>query len=346
MSRERSRETRWSCTWIGSFRIDLPACRHPCSPQAWSTRNSSAPCRSDRSWSGTWTSRGTRQSCERRFPGSRGLRLPLDPMLGCIGVVPADGKAISATSPAAHGGNMDYRGFRAGVTVYLPVFAPGALFYVGDGHAIQGHGEMSLDVELTVDLRKGEAIDWPRGENEASIFTVGNARPLDRALQHATTEMLRWLERDRGWTRRQPAHCSDSAPHTTSAMSLTRRTPWSAGCPGRCCDRSRTKKGHRDRAAPGSLDTLHAGFPEIAARRVDFVSLIASRLPQGVPIAPTHAGDSPPPQPWTCHENDAAPAPARKPQRGPAAVTDPAGSRGTPEPIGRAQAGRRIHPTT
>ena len=97
---------------------------------------------------------------------------------------------------------MDYRGFRARVTAYFPVFAPGALLFVGDGHAIQGDGEIagtgieiSFDVEFTVDLRKGEQVGWPRGENEEYIFTVGNARPLDQALQHATTEMVRWLER-------------------------------------------------------------------------------------------------------------------------------------------------------
>ncbi|MFN8677464.1 MAG: acetamidase/formamidase family protein [Thermomicrobiales bacterium] len=137
------------------------------------------------------------------IPGLEALRLPLDPMLGCFGVAPADGQAISTATAAEHGGNMDYRGFRAGVTAYFPVFAPGALLFVGDGHAIQGDGEItgsgveiSCDIEFTVDLRKGEPIGWPRGENEAYIFTAGNARPLDQALQHATTEMVRWLERD------------------------------------------------------------------------------------------------------------------------------------------------------
>lgn len=136
-------------------------------------------------------------------PGLEALRLPLEPMLGCFGVAPAGGQTISTVTSAEHGGNMDYRGFRAGATAYFPVFAPGALLFVGDGHAIQGDGEIagagieiSFDVEFTVDLRKGKQIGWPRGENEEYIFTVGNARPLDQALQHATTEMVRWLERD------------------------------------------------------------------------------------------------------------------------------------------------------
>lgn len=133
------------------------------------------------------------------------LALPLAPMLGCFGVAPSDGQVISTATSAEHGGNMDYRGFVAGVTVYFPVFVPGALLYVGDGHGTQGDGEIvgtgieiSMDVQFTVRLVKGKRIHWPRGENQKYIFTVGNARPLDQAVQHATTEMLRWLDEDYG----------------------------------------------------------------------------------------------------------------------------------------------------
>jgi amidase len=133
------------------------------------------------------------------------LTLPLSPMLGCLGVAPRQGQAISASTSAEHGGNMDYRGLVAGVTVYLPVFEPGGLLFVGDGHAVQGDGEIvgngvevSFDVRLTLRLLKGKRIGWPCGENEDYIFTMGNGRPLDQALQHATTEMLRWLQEDRG----------------------------------------------------------------------------------------------------------------------------------------------------
>jgi amidase len=98
---------------------------------------------------------------------------------------------------------MDYRGFRTGVTVSLPVFVAGALFFLGDGHALQADGEIlgsgleiSMDVEFTVSLRKQAGIRWPRGETQDHIFTVGNARPVDQAVQHATTEMLRWLVDD------------------------------------------------------------------------------------------------------------------------------------------------------
>ncbi len=138
---------------------------------------------------------------------SGGLVLPLAPMVGCFGVAPSGGEAISTATSGPHGGNMDYRGFRAGTTVYFPVFAPGALFFLGDGHALQGAGEIvgtgieiSCDIRFQVDLQKGRRIRWPRGETTTQIFTAGNARPLDQALQHATTEMTRWLQEEYGMT--------------------------------------------------------------------------------------------------------------------------------------------------
>ena len=92
---------------------------------------------------------------------------------------------------------MDYRGFAEGATVYLPVFVTGALFHLGDGHAVQGDGEIvGTDIEISFDaqLNKEGNVAWPRAENEDYILTAGNARPLDQALQHATTELIHWLE--------------------------------------------------------------------------------------------------------------------------------------------------------
>jgi amidase len=134
------------------------------------------------------------------------LTIPLDPMLGCFGVAPPRGQAISCATSGTHGGNMDYRGFRQGVTVYFPVFVEGALFHLGDGHATQGDGEItgtgteiSMDVTFTTWIhRKGQPISWPRAEDEQFIMAVGNARPLDQAVQHATTELLKWLDEDYG----------------------------------------------------------------------------------------------------------------------------------------------------
>ena len=124
---------------------------------------------------------------------------PLAPMIGCFGVAPAIGQAISTATSAEHGGNMDYRRFGPGTNVWFPVAAPGALFFLGDCHAIQGDGEIvgtgvETCFEVTVRLSvEKNTIVWPRGETADDIFTIGNARPLDQALQHATTEMVRWL---------------------------------------------------------------------------------------------------------------------------------------------------------
>jgi amidase len=138
-------------------------------------------------------------------PARLALTLPMRPMLGCIGTAPADGQALPSATAGPHGGNMDYPGIAAGATVYLPVFVRGAGLYVGDGHVTQGDGEIagsgtevSFDVQFTVALLKGQRCGWPRGENAEWLFTLGNARPLEQALQHATTEMVRWLEEQYG----------------------------------------------------------------------------------------------------------------------------------------------------
>jgi amidase len=137
--------------------------------------------------------------------GDTPLRVPMRPMLGCLGVAPPHDQALWSGTAGRHGGNMDYRGVREGVTVYLPVFAPGALLYLGDGHAAQGAGEIgghgveiSMEVEFAVDVRRGGGVAWPRGDDGRFVWTIGNARPLEQALQHATTEMLRWLQSDFG----------------------------------------------------------------------------------------------------------------------------------------------------
>ena len=141
-------------------------------------------------------------------PSLPDLTLPLEPMIGCFGVAPRGGEAIATSTPGPHGGNMDWRGFRPGTTVWFPVGVPGGLLSAGDGHARQGDGEISgtgievsMEMELRIGLRKGWSIAWPRGitADGAELFTVGNARPLDQALQHATTEMLAWLETDYGY---------------------------------------------------------------------------------------------------------------------------------------------------
>ncbi len=139
--------------------------------------------------------------------------VPISPMIGCFGVAPAGGEFISTATSGGFGGNMDYRLFGEGCTAMFPVSVPGALFFIGDAHGCQGDGEIagtgietSADVEFSVRIIKQKKINWPRGETADFIFTVGNARPLEQALQHATSEMLVWLESDYGLDRISASH--------------------------------------------------------------------------------------------------------------------------------------------
>ena len=141
-----------------------------------------------------------------------GLELRLRPMLGCVGVAPARKEAVATSTPGPFGGNMDYAGMNAGVKVMLPVYEPGALLFIGDGHALQGEGEVvgtgietSMDVEFSVQVVKKKALQWPRLENDTYVMVLGSERPLLQALQHATSEMHRWLIQDYGLSERGAA---------------------------------------------------------------------------------------------------------------------------------------------
>jgi acetamidase/formamidase len=134
------------------------------------------------------------------------LRFPWRPFLGTIGTAP-ELEAISALTPFDHGGNMDVPDVKPGNTVYLPVRAPGALFFTGDCHAGQGDGELcgvaleiTAKVTLTFDVIKRKAISWPRIESPDELMTVGSARPMEDAARIAYTELVGWLE-ERGWDR-------------------------------------------------------------------------------------------------------------------------------------------------
>src|ERR1700722_11636529 len=132
-------------------------------------------------------------------------RVPLAPMLGCIGVAPPGGMQYRSGFLGSYGGNMDYNQVREGITVYLPVYVPGALLFVGDGHALQGAGELtgnaletSMDIEFTVSLEPGASPPGPRMENADYLMASGIAGGLDDALRGATTSLVRWLEKKYG----------------------------------------------------------------------------------------------------------------------------------------------------
>jgi acetamidase/formamidase len=129
--------------------------------------------------------------------------VPLQPMLGCVAVAPPGELSIRTTDSGNFGGNMDYNQIREGTTLYLPVYHPGALLFLGDGHAAQGDGELtgdaletSMDFEFTVDLIRDRSFGHPLAENAEFLISIGIGGSLDQALQQATSGMLRWLERD------------------------------------------------------------------------------------------------------------------------------------------------------
>jgi amidase len=127
----------------------------------------------------------------------------LQPMMGCIAVAPPAHQAMRTGFLGSYGGNMDYNQMREGTTLYLPVYAPGALLFIGDGHAAQGDGELtgdaletSMQVEFTVNLIKGDAMGGPRAENDEYLMSLGIGNSLEDALRMATTRLVNWLQKD------------------------------------------------------------------------------------------------------------------------------------------------------
>lgn len=132
------------------------------------------------------------------------LAVPLRPMLGCVAVAPAPvAGAPNSGDSGGYGGNMDFNEVTEGATVYLHVRVPGALLYIGDGHAAMGDGELngnaletSMDVTFRVEVIPRHPVPAPRVENAAQIMALGYEGSLDEALKTATANMQRWLASD------------------------------------------------------------------------------------------------------------------------------------------------------
>lgn len=127
--------------------------------------------------------------------------LPLDPMIGTIGVAPGGFEARSTIVPDTHGGNLDTPELRAGATIYLGVNVHGAMLALGDGHARQGEGEacgvgveIATTTTLAVEVIKGVPTVWPRMETDTSIMSIGCARPLEDAYRIAQNDLVGWVE--------------------------------------------------------------------------------------------------------------------------------------------------------
>jgi acetamidase/formamidase len=128
------------------------------------------------------------------------VELPLEPMLGTVGVAPAGREVRSSLVPDRFGGNMDTPQMRAGTTCFLGVNVEGALFSIGDGHYRQGEGEAcgtavegAMTTTLIVDVVKGAAPAWPRLEDDDHWMAVGSSRPLEDAWRVGQVELVRWF---------------------------------------------------------------------------------------------------------------------------------------------------------
>jgi acetamidase/formamidase len=193
---EPSRDTAWSSSVLAPYTVD-PSFLRFTSERKQTTE--------------TWEidkNRGVARLRSESIEPS-GIEVPLRPMLGCVAVAPANKEAVHTSTPGRFGGNMDYNGVVVGTRLMLPVSEPGALLFVGDGHARQGDGELvgnaceiSMDVEFSVELIKQKKIGWPRLESDDHLMVLGSARPLLQALQHATTELQSWLMNEYGFDER------------------------------------------------------------------------------------------------------------------------------------------------
>ena len=139
--------------------------------------------------------------------GDYSVALPLDPMLGTVGVAPGALEVRSSLVPDSHGGNLDTPEMRSGVTCYLGVNVAGALFSIGDGHCRQGEGETcgvaieaAMDVVVVVDLIKSRTTAWPRLESNEFIMVAGSSRPLEDAFRVSQADLVRWVSEEYGLT--------------------------------------------------------------------------------------------------------------------------------------------------
>ncbi|MEE2668886.1 MAG: acetamidase/formamidase family protein [Gemmatimonadota bacterium] len=144
------------------------------------------------------------------------IQVPLAPFMGILAVAPdpvigEPGVTVpgvqSSRPPGAFGGNMDVKDLKAGTSLYLPVFHLGALFYTGDPHGAQGDGEVSgtaieqsLAGVFRLVVHKGVEISGPRAETDTHYLIMGIDLDLDRAIRHATWEVVDFLVKVKGLT--------------------------------------------------------------------------------------------------------------------------------------------------
>ena len=140
-----------------------------------------------------------------------GIVIPLRPFFGSMGVAPAsDLGRVSSNPPGRHAGNLDNKELVAGSTLFIPVFAPGALFEIGDGHAAQGDGEVdqtaietSLRGRLQLTVRKNMKLAWPRAETATDYISMATDPDLTAATKGAIQEMVDFVAAAKHMTKHQ-----------------------------------------------------------------------------------------------------------------------------------------------
>src|SRR5206468_4190008 len=140
-----------------------------------------------------------------------GIVIPLHPFFGSMGVAPAPELGrVSSNPPGRHAGNLDNRELVAGTTLFIPVFAPGALFEVGDGHAAQGDGEVdqtaietSLRGRIQLIVRKDMKLTWPRAETPTDYISMATDPDLMVATKTAIQEMIDFLAATKGLSKHE-----------------------------------------------------------------------------------------------------------------------------------------------
>jgi acetamidase/formamidase len=142
---------------------------------------------------------------------STGIVIPLRPFFGSMGVAPApEAGRVSSNPPGRHAGNLDNRELIVGSTLYIPVFARGALFEIGDGHVAQGDGEVdqtaietSLRGRVQLTVRKDLKLTWPRAETPTDFICMATDPDLSVATKAAIQEMVDFLVSDKRLTRHE-----------------------------------------------------------------------------------------------------------------------------------------------
>lgn len=135
------------------------------------------------------------------FPTGSNIRIPLHPFFGILGVATAETNR-SSIPPGCYGGNLDNRELQPGSRLFLPVFVPGALFSIGDGHSAQGDGEIdvtaietSMNGTIEIRVRKDLQFSSPIAETSSDIITMGFGQTLEEAFEMALKQTIVFLEK-------------------------------------------------------------------------------------------------------------------------------------------------------